>query len=346
MVRVAQTKSGAGWTNAIVLICDANFLPPAYFICKQLLDQQQRNFDVVILAENMPAASCRPPDDRIIVREFAVDPRLVDFAAAQGRSHVTYGRLSLDQLRRDYHKVLYLDSDVWIAGSKISDIFSADMGRYAIAAVRDSGEILRGTSPAWLKYKAKLGMAAAAPYLNAGVLLIDLERFAQRGIGEDAKRYVLDGKYLGGLDDQSALNAVLRGDWLELSPRWNWTFPTRDALTRELSPHIIHFVGSSKPWNDVRGRYPSRYRLEMGQYLQSIEHSGFVKPAAFWPQRRRQLANALRGFAAGLIEDPRTIAIRQFAKSTGFSEAAAEADGAVAGLAEAASRRQGRAAAR
>ena len=230
-------------------------------------------------------------------------------------------------MRRDYRKVLYLDSDIWIAGRSIGDLFNLDLRNYAVAAVRDSGEIVRGGSPEWLTYKSKLGLAAAAPYFNAGILLIDLERFHQRGIGEDAIRYVAGGKYLGGLDDQSALNAVLRGDWLELSPRWNWTFASRDALTRELAPEIVHFVGGSKPWNDGKGRYHARYRLAMQEYLGAVGLGGFVKSPAIWPLLQRRIANFLRGLGAGVMEDSRTLAIRRFAQSTGFAKVEAAGSG-------------------
>jgi Glycosyl transferase family 8 len=307
----------SAFKNAVVLISDAAFLPAAYFVAHQALQQPDRNYDVVILAIGAEAQASTPPDARILIRKFDTNARLSKIEAAGGGRVVVNARLCLSSLGDDYKRILYVDCDIFLATTQLHALFDLDMGPYAIGAVRDGGEILRRETSVWQDYKRSLGLASVAPYLNAGVLLIDLQKFDRHSIGERALRYIEDGGELGGLYDQSALNAVLKGDWLELSPLWNWQFASRGALTRSFAPHIVHFIGGSKPWNDRRGRYPDRYRQEMVEYLSTIGHREFMQAPARLKRIRRDLTDALRLYTIG---DERHAAIRRFATSAGFAD--------------------------
>lgn len=332
---MTQGGARARFKNAAVLICDTNYLPAACFVASRLVDQPNRAFDVLVLVVGAGTGKLESPDPRYIVRPFEIDERINRFPASAGGSAAVFARLCLGTLRLEYRRLLYLDCDLSIDSTEIGKLFETDMGHYAIAAFRDSGEIVRPDSAQWLGYESRLGMARAAPYFNSGVMLIELERFASRQIGEAPISYIADGKYLGGLVDQSALNAVLRGDWLELSPPWHWTFTTRDALTRKMSPHIVHFIGRSKPWNDVEVRYPARYAKAIKVYCESIGHAAFVKPAATLPAQRRRLANGLRALSLNILADARTKAIQDFVSSTGFAAIGAPPLQQLAGIAQA-----------
>jgi hypothetical protein len=59
------------------------------------------------------------------------------------------------------------------------------------------------------------------PNFNSGVLVMDLDRWRAESIGTETLRYVADQAGRIAHSDQTALNAVLRGRWLPLHPRWN-----------------------------------------------------------------------------------------------------------------------------
>ena len=115
-------------------------------------------------------------------------------------------------------------------------------------------------------------MPLDAPYFNDGVMLIDLEGWRTQGIGARA-RALITAHPETLLDQQDALNAVLQGRWLRLSPAWNVHQPvghvhdwapeglTKPELAQVLhDPDIVHFVGSSKPWDaDCRHLYAERF---------------------------------------------------------------------------------------
>ena len=62
--------------------------------------------------------------------------------------------------------------------------------------------------------------------------------------------------------DQALLNGVLRGDWAEMSPLWNWQFTWASShLLGMADPFVVHFIGPLKPWlAEAAGAVPTRYR--------------------------------------------------------------------------------------
>jgi lipopolysaccharide biosynthesis glycosyltransferase len=258
--------------NAVALIADRTYLPFAFFVAHQLAAQPSRNFDILVFTIGCTAAERSRAPAGVVALDFELDAR-----TPNDRARATYGRLGLlDVMDPSYEKVLYLDSDVWIAGRRISELFRTELGDYPLAAVSDGAEIMRPKAAAWIRYKRGLGLDDDTPYFNAGVLLINRREFVRQRIAEKAWSYITSGQYLGNLADQSALNAVLRGNWLKLSPIWNWSFAARLRLTSTYRPQIIHFIGSSKPWKDHRLRYAPRYRREMRRYLGEIGYAASV----------------------------------------------------------------------
>ncbi len=175
-------------------------------------------------------------------------------------SRSTFSRLVLDsKLPRELDRILYLDCDL-IVFQDLGLLFDLDMGGNTVLATRDQWiQTLshRGHIPQSLLE----GVEKTAPYFNAGVLLIDVERWRAQGVGASAldllERHGKDLEYM----DQDALNLVLSGRWGELAPRWNQQagifqglrselFPAREPLFQALrrSPHIVHYTTGEKPW--------------------------------------------------------------------------------------------------
>jgi lipopolysaccharide biosynthesis glycosyltransferase len=78
-------------------------------------------------------------------------------------------------------------------------------------------------------------------------------------LGESALAFIRKNPELCELPDEHALNALLDGDFVELSPVWNMRPAKRwHAVTHEIArPVIVHHVGEDKPWR----RYGYRKRL-------------------------------------------------------------------------------------
>ena len=144
---------------------------------------------------------------------------------SETKNHSTYLRFLIpDFVNENVHKVLYLDSDM-ICNSDILDLFEVDLQGKTIGAIPDiideanlKGYLVRKNKKTFgknFKYTYK-----DDAYFNAGVLLIDLDKWKEKKISEKACD-VLDQFYTP-LCDQDALNMVLFGDVCFLPAKWNF----------------------------------------------------------------------------------------------------------------------------
>ena len=162
----------------------------------------------------------------------------------------TYARLALSRLLpAEMKKVIWLDCDVLVTGD-LERLWMTELADRHLLAVQDPC-VPFVSSRYGIRRWRELGLAERAKYFNAGVMLIDLDRWRQDEIGEQASDYVRE----RGADvmfwDQEGLNAVLCGRWGELDVRWNYCsgFTAREQPeSARLEPWIVHFAGTLKPW--------------------------------------------------------------------------------------------------
>lgn len=183
------------------------------------------------------------------------DADLKGLYSVRHMSRATYARLLVPEILRRFARILYLDSDIFVL-SNVLEVFKTDLGEKSLAAVRD----LVGEKTC----KIDFFRSGQTPYFNAGVLLIDTEKWRRAKISEKVLALARDdGKRekLSAYADQCLLNYVVRGDFVELDRVYNWlTFEPRgcSAGLLELAPtptpenlreaKILHFVGGGKPW--------------------------------------------------------------------------------------------------
>jgi lipopolysaccharide biosynthesis glycosyltransferase len=148
---------------------------------------------------------------------------------------------------------LYLDSDLLIRKS-IRPIWDTDLGDNVIAGVQEI--------PIEPSHCTRLGYPIKDGYINAGVILFDLDRYRQLN---------LDTKLIGNMianpkryyyNDQDAINEELHALTKQLPLTYNvtreryqfkghhkQTFPGQLQLLRD--PAIIHFTNYIKPWHKI-----------------------------------------------------------------------------------------------
>jgi hypothetical protein len=156
-------------TKAIFLTVDIDYLPYAACLAWQIASQSgARDFDILIVSEQPLALP-------IILIELGVEnvviPLGVELSDMPIRTHPRSAYLRLEvpaNLAHRYRRLLYLDADILFEGGDLSRLIDIDLDGAAIAAVRDVKAFAKA------RHRAKefklLGLAAA-PYLNAGVLL-------------------------------------------------------------------------------------------------------------------------------------------------------------------------------
>lgn len=193
---------------------------------------------------------------------------------------IVYGRLLLDQLLPpEVERVIYLDCDIMVR-RPIEALYDIDLEGKALAAVADAfhdgiklgRDIRTKQSP----------FDSAEPYFNSGVLLIDRRALGKADIGARIPELEKDGVLAKLYFDQDLLNYIFRDQWLELDWRFNLINPRKSHET--LGAHILHFTGTSQPWNLINHAAFSR------TYRHVMTNAVFYK---FWRERMRNRVRKL-----------------------------------------------------
>ncbi len=244
----------------LLLCIDAGYLRQAAVTLASILESNPgKALEVTLVGSGLTRSQvdavfaplgARHPAMRLHFREL--DPSL--FAGLPVTEHIsssTYTRILLDRyIDRAQPRVLYLDADI-VVGADLTPLWTADLGGAAVGAVPDPFQLDREA----------IGFSPDEPYFNAGVLLIDMERW--RALDCEARILDVlarDGHRLPWMD-QDALNLALRGQVRFLSPRWNFQPRCADVPAAFLGlseaeyaalrarPGIVHYTTSHKPWN-------------------------------------------------------------------------------------------------
>lgn len=120
-------------------------------------------------------------------------------------------------LPKDMDKVLYLDSDSIICGN-ISELWDENIDEYYMGAVLEIKLNLDTAS----HYKRELGINEKDPYINAGVLLINLKKMRNSQISKEFVNYINNVNHV--YYDQDTINVVLNGKIKILNLKYNF-FP-------------------------------------------------------------------------------------------------------------------------
>lgn len=157
-------------------------------------------------------------------------------------------------------KILYLDSDIVILNDLSPLIDNYPEGAWC-CGVPDA--VSR-------KNIKRLGLDGDAPYVNSGVLAIDLEAWRQHGLEQKMLDYARLHTDTLKYQDQDVINVVLRGHIHILPLRWNSQYldrrytPPGKPFYRDSyrNPAIIHYVTSEKPWLALSGAPRKSYYLD------------------------------------------------------------------------------------
>lgn len=127
-------------------------------------------------------------------------------------SLATFARLWLPDLLPDANRILYIDCDTLVQDS-LESLWKTELfGQNSVAGVLDAVSAAN---------KRKVGLTPDEPYVNAGLLVIDLAKWRSSGAKETFIRYLTDHHGVVPHNDQGVMNACLRGQVLPVDPRFN-----------------------------------------------------------------------------------------------------------------------------
>ncbi len=174
----------------------------------------------------------------------------------------TYTRLWLSEILPIDGRLIYLDADTQVTGS-LSPIWKKELAE---------GSILAGVlDAASAKSHRAVGQRPDSPYVNAGVLVIDLDRWREREMTQRCTTYLFEHEGHVPQNDQGVINACLDGSIEPLEMRYdvmtyalafsydeiirykrpsNW-YSEAEYLDSRRNPVVLHATGSflySRPW--------------------------------------------------------------------------------------------------
>lgn len=228
------------------------------------------------------------PADRLDIHWIAVDPTSLSHLPVWGRMNIaTYQRLLMGRLLPEgVSLVIWLDCDA-VVMTDLTQLWESPLEGHTIAAAQDMAVPLFG-SQFGVGAHQELGLDPESLHFNAGVMLVDLDRWRNEQVAERSFEYLGRHPREVWFWDQEALNVVLLGKWKLLDPRWNqiaslagrWFFRPEhlDAATYRRvvdSPCLVHWAGTIKPWKFRSRRAAHRTWYE---YLDQTDWRGW-RPA-------------------------------------------------------------------
>lgn len=163
----------------------------------------------------------------------------------------TYYRLKLPSLLPEVNRVIYFDCD-FVINSSLHNLFNIDMGSYPIAGVKDINKKILRSNP---------------HYVNAGMLVFDLDNMRAQNVEQLFLDYTLKNFEKIKVGDQEIINEALKGRIKVTEDEWNVqssNFTNRSSYTT--IPRCIHFVSKQKPWHFGSFSWHKKYYFKYLQY--------------------------------------------------------------------------------
>jgi lipopolysaccharide biosynthesis glycosyltransferase len=181
----------------------------------------------------------------------------------------TYIRFFIPDILPNVSKAIYLDIDLLI-NSDISELYEINIDNYIVAAAVDAcyaRELYYNKNNEVSYSENILGLPKGVPQFNAGVLLINLNKWRKENITQKCIEKLAEiGKPR--VLDQCILNAVIEQNYIyKLPVEWNYVWHAQlerlkpitessafNGIIKEYNEKvnqikIIHYTSSVKPWN-------------------------------------------------------------------------------------------------
>lgn len=257
---------------ALIFNCDAEFYKYFSVTLESIIQNStsNNNYDLIVLHTNISWQmqevlldevnllhnfSLRFVNVENYVKKYGINQlRVLNFLKVSA-----YYRLLIPQICVNYHKVLYLDSDL-IVKRDIAELYDLNIVDYACAAVKDFSisnisSIHEFQFSGFNQYASDvLNIHDISNYFNSGVLLMNVDKIVQCCYFDSflsvAKKNT---KYF---NDQNVFNSVLAEDVLLIDDIWNFQINygsslillyLKDRTLKNIG--ILHYCSPQKPWN-------------------------------------------------------------------------------------------------
>lgn len=254
----------------VVYAADENYASLVWVSVKSLLEHNYKSFasvKIYLISDGIRSDSLDKIEQLteefngklIVIDIHEFDRYLQDIQLLFAGGKTSYARLFIGE-KINEEKILYLDCDTCVNHSLV-DLWETDISQYDVAGVQDV------VVP---RLRSEVGLSADDPYINAGIMLINLEKWRNDSISERFIHYIISENGSVPCHDQGTINHVCKGRILVLPCRYNVMTPLLSMKGHELKalydladyysdeettaavkdPAIIHFTAGwfIRPW--------------------------------------------------------------------------------------------------
>ena len=207
----------------IVLCTDDNYVMPTAVLMTSIghankaLDIHYHIVTAGLSQASQDALIRNKGSERSSISYYTIDESFLKDCPVRPGEHVsiaTYFRLMLPTiLPQSITKVLYIDGDI-ICVDSIEELWNIPLDGIAAAAAPD----MRCND---IRNLNRLSLGSNDEYLNAGVMLINLDWWRQNDVQNKAIRFISENQNVCLFHDQDALNVVLHGNMQQFPIRYN-----------------------------------------------------------------------------------------------------------------------------
>ncbi|HHD0572776.1 DUF4422 domain-containing protein [Campylobacter coli] len=262
----------------IVFSCDDNYFPYAMVAIHSLIQNSNKNYnyDICILYHTIDKTYIERArvyqSLNVSIRFVCVTQKLKNimdlFFTPDYLTLSAYFRLFIPSVFSKYKKIIYIDTDTIILND-VAALFKTSLDNKALGAVRDIGMayFIKNIPDFFLSrfITQKLKLQNHYNYFNTGILVYNIKKCLEINFEKRCLDKLLELKNPP-TADQDILNAALENEIHFISPSWNCmqnhtgidnqqyinSIPNvhmHDYIASQKDPYIIHYIGSSKPWN-------------------------------------------------------------------------------------------------
>ncbi len=243
----------------LLVTLDANYIPHLNVMLSSLLNSNPDCcFDVYLLHSSVnemdTASTVRVLADKGKLFMINTDEVRLEDAPTTSRypQEIYYRIFAAKYLPDTLDRVLYLDPDLIVNGS-LKELYHLPMDEYYFAAASHTGPLMRKMN------EIRLDMEDGSPYINSGVMLMNLKKLRMEQNYDDVFRFIEKRKNLLILPDQDIISSLYGSKIYALDTyRYNMTerlYKLHSPFEKGLDLNwirkhsvIIHYCGRNKPW--------------------------------------------------------------------------------------------------
>jgi len=244
---------------------DSNYANQVAVLAGSIVRTQLASARLIILGSGWNERLRKPIQElqngRFIIEFIDVDPKQFESVklARKFPLATAYNILAPKYFLHGETRAIYLDADM-VVTEDLQSLWNTPL-KTPVGAVLDAHIVWVASPSMWRPWREE-NLQPLTPYLNTGMLLLNLERWREENLTEITLRFLE--QYSLPCVDQDALNLALRGDFDQLHPRYNSmpyhhlkmlryldTVETDERIGEAITnPAIIHYHRSffGKPW--------------------------------------------------------------------------------------------------